>query len=123
MHTWVCRNCRGCAKQVAHPCQGMKSVQWCTGCGVTMRLTLEQEIEFAIWKITGIPCHYHKDLVPQISRMIAEKTGEDPGEVSMALISQIKEIIRDDVSHHFRRAQVGSTTSNSCQPAEGMCYE
>lgn len=88
-----------------------------------MRLTLEEEIEYAIWKITGVACQYHKDLIPSISRIMAEKTGEDAGEISIALVSQIKEIIREDVSLHFRRVHPGCAPSASCQPGEGMCHE
>lgn len=67
-----------------------------------MRLTLKEELEFAIWKITGLSIPYHDDLVPRLSQEIAQRTGEDPGEVSMRLAAQIKEIIRDDVDAHFR---------------------
>lgn len=121
MHTWVCRNCRrmgitGCTSLAGNEIGAQGTV-------FAMRLTLEEEIEYAIWKITGVPYHYRKDLVSHISRVMAEKTGEDAGEVSLALISQIKEIIREDVSLHFRRIHPGCAASDSCQPAEGTCHE
>ncbi|OPX70390.1 MAG: hypothetical protein A4E38_01425 [Methanoregulaceae archaeon PtaB.Bin108] len=88
-----------------------------------MRLTLEGEIEYAIWKITGFSCRYHSDLLPSISRMLAEKTGEDPGEISMALVARIKEIIREDVSLHYRRLCGGISSPVSCHPVGEMCHD
>lgn len=101
----------------------MNPVLWCTGEGVPMKLTLEGEIEYAIWKITGLSCRYHSDLVPSISRMIAKKTGEDPGEISMALVASIKEIIREDVSLHYRRIRGETSSTVPCQPMGGMCHD
>ncbi|MCQ8893931.1 MAG: hypothetical protein NQU46_04800 [Methanolinea sp.] len=67
-----------------------------------MRPTLKDEMEYAIWKITGRAVPYHEDVVACLARDIARETGEDPGVVSMRLAAQIKEIIWDDISHQYR---------------------
>lgn len=73
-----------------------------------MRPTLKTELEFAIWKITGISVPYNEHIIPRLSREIASRTGEDPGEVSMRLAEQIKSIIWEDIQQHYR-------TRESCQ--------
>ncbi|MCU0631743.1 MAG: hypothetical protein MUC66_02060 [Methanolinea sp.] len=70
-----------------------------------MRLTLKDELEFAIWKITGLSIPYNEHVIPRLSREIAERTGEDPGEVSMRLAAQIKEIIWEDMQNHYRNRE------------------
>jgi hypothetical protein len=70
--------------------------------GVTMRPTLKNELEYAIWKITGLSIPYNDHVIPTLSQEIARKTGEDPGEVSMRLAAQIKEIIWEDIQSQYR---------------------
>lgn len=67
-----------------------------------MRLRLKDEMEYAIWKITGLSIPYNENVVPFLAQKIAMETGEDPGEVSMKLSARIKEIIWEDVSNHYR---------------------
>ncbi|OPX66180.1 MAG: hypothetical protein A4E37_02129 [Methanoregulaceae archaeon PtaB.Bin056] len=67
-----------------------------------MRQRLKDELEFAIWKITGLSIPYNEHIIPRLSQEIAMKTGEDPGEVSMRLVAQIKEIIWEDMQNQFR---------------------
>lgn len=67
-----------------------------------MRLTLNEEIRYAVWRITGLVIHTPGVLLPCISREIAEQTGKDAGQVDRALKARIKDIIRDDVSMHYR---------------------
>lgn len=70
--------------------------------GIPMRPTLKSELEFAIWKITGLSIPYNDHLIPTLSQEIARKTGEDPGEVSMRLTEQIKAIIWEDIQSQYR---------------------
>ncbi|HNQ28735.1 MAG TPA: hypothetical protein PKM87_01315 [Methanolinea sp.] len=69
--------------------------------GIT-RPRLKDELEYAIWKITGLSIPYNEHVIPHLSQEIARKTGEDPGEVSMRLAAQIKEIIWADLQYQFR---------------------
>jgi len=70
--------------------------------GNHMRLRLKDEMEYAIWKITGLSIPYNENVIPCLAQKIALETGEDPGEVSMTLSARIKEIIWEDVSNHYR---------------------
>jgi hypothetical protein len=49
-----------------------------------MRQRLKDELEFAIWKITGLSIPYNEPLSPPFPGDCHED-GEDPGEVSMSL--------------------------------------
>jgi hypothetical protein len=68
-----------------------------------MRPTLKEELEFAIWKITGIPMKFSEYSIPYISQEIARKTGEDPAIVSMRLIQEIKQIVNEDVDRQLKK--------------------
>lgn len=82
--------------------------------GGSMRPTLKNELEYAIWKITGLSIPYNEHIVARLSQEIARKTGEDPGEVSMRLAEQIKEIIWEDIRAHYRqRAPCQKTVEHS----------
>lgn len=70
--------------------------------GGVMRPTLKDELEYAIWKITGLSIPFNEHVIPHLSKEIAKKTGEDPGEVSMRLAAQIKEIIWEDIQSQYR---------------------
>lgn len=70
--------------------------------GIPMRPTLKSELEYAIWKITGLSIPYNDHIIPALSQEISRKTGEDPGEVSMRLTAQIKEIIWEDIQSQYR---------------------
>jgi hypothetical protein len=67
-----------------------------------MRPTLNEEIEFALWKITGMAIPYNEHVIPTLSQELARQTGGDPGEVSMRLSARIKEIIQEDISQLYR---------------------
>ncbi|HPH34012.1 MAG TPA: hypothetical protein PLU94_00810 [Methanoregulaceae archaeon] len=68
-----------------------------------MRPTLKEELEFAIWKITGTPMKFSEYTVPYLSQEIAKKTGEDPAVVSLRLIQEIKQIIHEDVDRQLKK--------------------
>jgi hypothetical protein len=70
-----------------------------------MRPTLNEELEFAIWKITGTPMKFSEYSIPYISREIARKTGEDPAVVSMRLIQEIKQIVNEDVDRQLKKCR------------------
>ncbi len=79
-----------------------------------MRLTLKDEMEYAIWKVTGLAIPYNESVIPCLAQKIARETGEDPGIVSMRLAARIKEIIWEDVSSHYRAR---GCRESVCEPA------
>jgi hypothetical protein len=68
-----------------------------------MRPTLKEELEYALWKITGTPLQFNKHVIPYLSREIARETGEDPAVVSFRLIEQIKQIVNEDVDRQMKK--------------------
>lgn len=68
-----------------------------------MRLTLKEELEFAIWKITGASMKFSEYTIPYVSQEIARKTGEDPAIVSLQLIQEIKKIVNEDVDRQLKK--------------------
>ena len=68
-----------------------------------MRPTLKEELEFAIWKITGTPMKFSEYTIPYLSQEIAKKTGEDPAVVSLRLIQEMKQIINEDVDRQLTK--------------------
>jgi hypothetical protein len=70
-----------------------------------MRPTLKEELEYAIWKITGTPMKFSEYSIPYISQEIARKTGEDPAIVSMKLIQEIKQIVNEDVDRQLKKCR------------------
>jgi hypothetical protein len=70
-----------------------------------MRPTLKEELEYAIWKITGTPMKFSEYSIPYISQEIARKTGEDPAIVSMQLIQEIKQIVNEDVDRQLKKCR------------------
>lgn len=71
----------------------------------SMRPTLKEELEYALWKITGTPLQFNEYIIPYLSQEIARKTGEDPATVSMRLVDQIKKIINEDLDRQIRRCR------------------
>jgi hypothetical protein len=70
-----------------------------------MRPTLTEELEYAIWKITGTPMKFSEYTIPYVSQEIAKKTGEDPAVVSLRLIREIKQIINEDVDRQLKKCR------------------
>ncbi len=70
-----------------------------------MRPTLKEELEYAIWKITGTPMKFSEYSIPYVSQEIAKKTGEDPAVVSLRLIQEIKQIINEDVDRQLKKCR------------------
>lgn len=70
-----------------------------------MRPTLNEELEYAIWKITGTPMKFSEYSIPYISQEIAKKTGDDPAVVSLRLIQEIKQIINEDVDRQLKKCR------------------
>jgi len=70
-----------------------------------MRPTLKEELEFAIWKITGTPMKFSEYSIPYLSQEIAKKTGEDPAIVSLRLIQEIKQVIHEDIDRQLKRCR------------------
>jgi hypothetical protein len=70
-----------------------------------MRPTLKEELEYALWKITGTPLHFDEHVIPYLSREISRETGEDPAVISLRLIEQIKQIINEDVDRQMSRCR------------------
>ena len=70
-----------------------------------MRPTLKEELEFAIWKITGTPMKFSEYSIPYISQELAKKTGEDPAVVSKRLIQEIKQIIHEDIDRQLKKCR------------------
>jgi hypothetical protein len=70
-----------------------------------MRPTLKEELEFAIWKITGTPMKFSEYSIPYISQELAKKTGEDPAVVSLQLIREIKQIVNEDVDRQLKKCR------------------
>ena len=68
-----------------------------------MRPTLKEELEFAIWKITGTPMKFSEYTIPYLSQEIAKKAGEDPAVVSLRLIQEMKQIINEDVDRQLKK--------------------
>lgn len=75
-----------------------------------IRPTLKEELEYALWKITGVPLQFNEYVIPCISQELARKTGEDPAVVSFRLIEQIKQIVQEDVDRQTKK----------CRPCEKM---
>ncbi|MDD1709361.1 MAG: hypothetical protein LUQ37_00460 [Methanoregulaceae archaeon] len=70
-----------------------------------MHPTLKEELEFAIWKITGTPMKFSEYSIPYLSQEIAKKTGEDPAIVSLRLIQEIKQVIHEDIDRQLKRCR------------------
>ena len=70
-----------------------------------MRPTLKEELEYAIWKITGTPMKFSEYSIPYVSQEIAKKTGEDPAVVSLRLIQEIKQIVNEDVDRQLKKCR------------------
>jgi uncharacterized protein YlzI (FlbEa/FlbD family) len=62
-------------------------------------------LEYALWRITGIPLRFDTGTLPYLSREIAKETGEDPAEVSIRLMNEIKIIVNEDVDRQLRRCR------------------
>lgn len=75
-----------------------------------IRPTLKEELEYALWKITGVPLQFNEYVIPYLSQELARKTGEDPAVVSFRLIEQIKQIVQEDVDRQMKK----------CRPCEKM---
>jgi hypothetical protein len=71
---------------------------------------LKEELEYALWKITGVPLQFNEYVIPYLSQELARKTGEDPAVVSFRLIEQIKQIVQEDVDRQMMK----------CRPCEKM---
>jgi len=85
-----------------------------------MRLTPDRD-RYVPWKIKGVTFYRHEGLNHSISRMIAERTGEDTqARFSMALVSSVKGIIRENISLHNRRDNTNCASSAGCLPKEGV---
>jgi hypothetical protein len=67
-----------------------------------MKPTLKEELEFAVWKITGLPLEFSQYTIPYISQELSKKTGEDPAIISFKLIDEIKSIIHEDINHQLK---------------------
>lgn len=70
-----------------------------------MRLTLKEELEYALWKITGTPLQFNEYVIPYLSREIARKTGEDTAVVSLRLLEQIKQIVNEDIDQQMKKCR------------------
>ena len=70
-----------------------------------MRPNLKEELEYALWKITGTPLPFNEYTIPYLSREISRETGEDPAVVSLRLIDQIKQIVNEDVDRQMSRCR------------------
>ena len=70
-----------------------------------MRLTLKEELEYALWKITGTPLQFNEYVIPYLSREIAGKTGEDTAVVSLRLLEQIKQIVNEDIDQQIKKCR------------------
>jgi hypothetical protein len=78
-----------------------------------MRPTLKEELEYALWKITGTPLQFNEHSIPYLSQEIAKKTGEDPAIVGLRLVDEIKRIINEDLDRQIRRCR-------PCEPAGSL---
>jgi hypothetical protein len=70
-----------------------------------MHLTLKEELEYALWKITGTPLQFNEYVIPYLSREIARKTGEDTAVVSLRLLEQIKQIVNEDIDQQMKKCR------------------
>jgi hypothetical protein len=70
-----------------------------------VRPTLKEELEYALWRITGTPLRFDTGTIPYLSREIAKETGEDPAEVSLRLLNEIKIIVNEDIDRQLRRCR------------------
>jgi len=70
-----------------------------------MRPTLHEELEYAIWKITGTPLKFSEYTLPYVSMEIAKRTGEDPAVVSLRLIDEIKQIVHEDIDQMIAKCR------------------
>jgi hypothetical protein len=79
----------------------------------SMRPTLKEELEYALWKITGTPLQFNEHSISYLSQEIAKKTGEDPAIVGLRLVEEIKRIINEDLDRQIRRRK-------PCEPAGSL---
>lgn len=70
-----------------------------------VRPTLKDELDYALWRITGTPLRFDTGTIPYLSREIAKETGEDPAIVSIRLMNEIKAIVNEDVDRQLRRCR------------------
>jgi hypothetical protein len=70
-----------------------------------MRPTLKDELEYALGRRTGTPLRFDTGTIPYLSREIAKETGEDPAEVSIRLMNEIKTIVNEDINRQLRRCR------------------
>jgi hypothetical protein len=70
-----------------------------------LRPTLKEELEYALWRITGTPLRFDTGTIPYLSREIAKETGEDTAEVSIRLLNEIKAIVNEDIDRQQRRCR------------------
>lgn len=70
-----------------------------------MRPTLKEELEYALWKITGTPLQFNEYVISYLSREIARKTGEDTAVVSLRLLEQIKQIVNEDIDQQMKKCR------------------
>ncbi|NYT07239.1 MAG: hypothetical protein GKC05_03145 [Methanomicrobiales archaeon] len=70
-----------------------------------MRPTLKEELEYALWKITGMPLRFDDQVIPCLSREISKKTGEDSAVIGQRLIQQIQMIVNEDVDRQMNRCR------------------
>jgi hypothetical protein len=75
-----------------------------------VRPTLKEELEYALWKITGTPLQFNQSVIPYLSQEVAKQTGEDPAAVSLRLIDEIKKIVNEDVDRQIRRCRPCETS-------------
>jgi hypothetical protein len=71
----------------------------------SVRPTLKEELEYALWRITDTPLQFNQYTIPYISQEIAKKTGEDPATISLRLIDEIKKIVNEDLDRQIRRCR------------------
>lgn len=66
---------------------------------------MKEELEFALWKITGVPLQFNEYVIPCISQELARRTGEDPAVVSIRLIEQIKQVVHEDLDKQMKKCR------------------
>jgi hypothetical protein len=71
-----------------------------------IRPTLKEELEYALWKVTGIPLQFNEYVIPYLSQELARKTREDPAVVSYRLIEQIQQIVHEDVGIQMKKCRL-----------------
>ena len=70
-----------------------------------MRPKLKEELEYALWKITGTPLQFNEHVIACLSREMASKTGEDSAEISLRLIEQIQQIVNEDIDQQMKKCR------------------